>query len=370
MLLQVHSWGVYIARLLYDTLRMNRGFLLTLLVGMLLVLPQVTFAIPPPDVIVQLGSQIAQIFALMMVLFSAGAGVFLQVARRGLRKFKHGGIWSVLAAFGVLMFSLSCTYVVVSIYEAKQLERYEQEVAQEIEDEIESYDIVEAGEPGAFFEANESLPLLITNEDFSRLAEAPIFVLDAREDEEYEIGYYPGSNHVRFADLLAGEWQDLPTDKVVYVLCWSGIRGQELAEFLRTKGIVSQYLEDGASGWVEWGGAWNGEILFSSKYNEKRYTGTLSTSEVHNYVDNGTILVDARRQDVFTESHIEDSLNITIFFTPSDELDKLFAQVPPGSQVITICDDYVSCFDAKIAGVKLEELGHTFLGRYNEPWAY
>jgi hypothetical protein len=47
-----------------------------------------------------------------------------------------------------------------------------------------------------------------------------------------------------------------------------------------------------------------------------------------------------------------------------------FAQVAPGSRVITVCDGYVNCFDAKITGVELEQRGHTFLGRYNKPWEY
>ena len=48
-------------------------------------------------------------------------------------------------------------------------------------------------------------------------------------------------------------------------------------------------------------------------------------------------------------------------------MEDVLSAVPPGP-FITICDDFVSCFDARVAGVKLEEKGHEFLGRYNKPW--
>ena len=95
------------------------------------------------------------------------------------------------------------------------------------------------------------------------LSDPNIFILDAREDEEYEIGHMPGSTHIRFADLLAGMWGDLPEDQEIYVLCWSGIRGKELTEFLRSKAVNARYIEEGADGWVADGGVWEGEIKFS-----------------------------------------------------------------------------------------------------------
>jgi rhodanese-related sulfurtransferase len=470
----------------YDAPRMNRRFIGLVILGAFLLAPQVTIAIPPPDLIANIGSQFAQIFSLMVVLLGAGAGAIYQYLRRFFKKLRGRGIWVIFAALSVVVLALVGTYSVILALQTKVENDYEQEVAEVIDAGIAQYDalqasteapvnFLESADPnvrfiaqyydylgtgqlssayavskksvsyatyaswyelvtkteveaiesigdneysvrvslfeddavtiygvlmtlgagviadsevriisadeagsfaeaaeleGSFFAANSDLPIAISNDDFEALSSQGPFVLDAREDEEYELGYYPGSTHIRFADLLAGSWVSLPTDEVVYVLCWSGIRGKELAEFLREKGIVARYLEDGASGWVEDGGEWEGEILFSSKYNDERYTGTFSTSEVHDYVEEGVVLVDARRQDVFADSHITGSLNITIFFTPSDELELLFAQVPPRSSVITICDDYVSCFDAKIAGVKLEKLGHIFLGRYTSPSDY
>ncbi len=224
-----------------------------------------------------------------------------------------------------------------------------------------------------FFAKNESTNILTTNQDFKNITDSQqsdYIVLDAREDIEYENGYFPGSLHIRFADLKAGRWIELPKDKPIFVICWSGIRGKEVAEFLRTKKIVSSYLENGANGWVEFGGKWIGEIKFGEKYTDPKYQIIFSTNDVKKKVTEDVILVDTREPYKFNQSHIEGSVNIPIMYTPTINLEKTFSQVPANSKVITVCDGYVNCFDAKITGVELERRGHQFLGRYNKPWEY
>jgi rhodanese-related sulfurtransferase len=224
-----------------------------------------------------------------------------------------------------------------------------------------------------FFAANESASLVITNQELKNIVERRennYVVLDARENIEYENGHFPGSAHIRFADLKAGRWLELPKDKLVYVLCWSGLRGQEAAEFLRLKKIVAAYLENGASGWVDFGGSWLGKIKFSEQYTDERYSRAFDTAEVKKKVKAGVILVDTREPAKFQREHIAGSVNIPLMYTPTIKLEAVFNQVPAGSQVITVCDDYVNCFDAKMTGVELERRGHQFLGRYNKPWEY
>ncbi len=230
-----------------------------------------------------------------------------------------------------------------------------------------------SGSSTDFYEENADANYSISNEEFQAVLDSgrdDYIVLDAREDLEYENGYFPDSTHIRYADLQAGKWIEIPEDTFVYVICWSGIRGSEVAEFLRTKEIVAMYLEGGASEWVDNGGTWVGNIDFGQKYTEDRYSVVYSTDEVHNYVDDGVVLVDCREPWVYEEWHIDGSYNIPIMYTPSVDVESAFAQVPEGSTVITVCDGYVNCFDAKITGVELESRGYTFIGRYNTPWAY
>ncbi len=212
----------------------------------------------------------------------------------------------------------------------------------------------------------------VTNEEFKQLSidKNSFLVLDAREDLEYENGRYPNGLHIRFADLKAGRWIELPTDKNIYVFCWSGIRGKEVTEFLRTKNIRAYYIENGANGWYNFGGLWQGDIKFSSKYTDKKFQQAYSTVEVKKMILEGIKLVDCREPEKFNLSHIENSVNIPIMYTPSIKLEETFAQVPKNSRVVTVCDGYVNCFDAKITGVELEKRGYTFLGRYTTPWEY
>lgn len=225
----------------------------------------------------------------------------------------------------------------------------------------------------SFFTDNESKSIVITNQDFKNTTDSQqnnYIVLDARENIEYENGYFPESLHIRFADLKAGRWIELPKDKYVYVICWSGIRGKEVAEFLRTKKNVASYLENGANGWVEFGGKWIGSIKFGEKYTDSRYQIVFNTNEVKNKVKEGVTLVDTREPYKFKQWHIAGSINIPIMYTPTINIEDTFKQVPAMSKIITVCDGYVNCFDAKITGVELERRGNQFLGRYNKPWEY
>jgi len=215
--------------------------------------------------------------------------------------------------------------------------------------------------------------IFITNSELSQILnkqDKNYIILDARENLEYENGYMTDSLHIRFADLQAGKWIELPENKNIYVLCWSGIRGKEVTEFLRTKNLKAFYLENGANGWVESGGAWNGNIKFGEKYSEEKYKKLFTTSQTKKELENGTFLVDSREPWKFADSHIEGSVNIAIMYTPTSELKAAFAQVPANSRIITICDGYVNCFDAKITAVELEARGHEFIGRYNKPWEW
>lgn len=334
----------------------------------LCIAPRQAHAIPPPDVITNIGSSFAQIFSLAVVFLSIGSSFIFSYLKKGKAFAKQRPVIALVAVLGVISVALCIAYAVTEVRRIQEQEEYDREVAEKLREEIDAHDtkddeVVES----TFFDDNKDLPLSVTNEEFSAVENA--FVLDAREDEEYEYGFYAGSTHIRFADILDGQWSTLPTDRVVYVMCWSGIRGSEVASYLREKGIVAQALEEGASGWVEDGGAWEGEILFLSVYTGEQYTKLFSTSETRVLQNSGVVLVDTRRQEGGAQV-ILGSIFVSAFYTPTPELESLLAQVPPDSRFITICDDFVSCFDAKIVGVKLEKRGNTFLGRYASPWEY
>lgn len=226
---------------------------------------------------------------------------------------------------------------------------------------------------GAFWDQNKDLDLKITNQDFEALIKGPqdtYLILDARENIEYENGHLPGSTHIRFADLKEGEWQSLPKDKVIVVLCWSGMRGLEVAEFLREHYLVARYLEEGSNGWVSYGGQWKGEISFTKTYSDDRYKITYEADQVKQMMEDGVKIVDSRPPDKFAAHHIPGSINIPLMYTPTSKIEEVFGQLSGGGKVVTVCDDYINCFDARLTGVELERRGFEFLGRFSKPWTF
>ena len=61
---------------------------------------------------------------------------------------------------------------------------------------------------------------MITNEEMKNLIKPEgdnYFVLDVRENIEFESGHFPGATHIRSADLKSGDWETLPKDRQVVV---------------------------------------------------------------------------------------------------------------------------------------------------------
>lgn len=337
---------------------------------------ETAYAVPPPDFLFAVGSQLGVIFSVLVVVLSGALGVATTLAKSFIARIRHRKAFWAFAALAVICLSLSGGYAIdryrqQSLYMQWVRESNRQSGSGAIYASSSKTETRKSEDDASFFEAHRDLPIAISNEEFQSAAnQGPPFVLDAREDEEYAIGNFPESLHIRFADLLSGAWTELPNDRVVYVFCWSGIRGKETTDFLRSKHIAARYIENGANGWVTFGGAWNGGIHFLDTYTGERYQIVFTIDQVREYEKQGVVFVDSRPQSKFEKWHIPGSISIPIIYTPTARMEDALAQVPPHSKVITVCDDFVSCFDAKVAGVKLEKRGNAFLGRYNKPWEY
>lgn len=337
-----------------------------------LVVPFRAAAIPPPDILISIGSSFGQIFSLVIVLLSglfAAAAQTVQAYRPRLRV--RPAIY-VTAIVGLIFVSAAIATVADQTRQRAEIARIVERNVSEASSRSVALPVAES----SYFHDNATLPLDISNGDFAAIESIPSsdgtpptaaanpYVLDAREDEEVEIGRYPGSVHVRLADLLDGAYAGVPRDRTVYVFCWSGIRGSEVATFLRDHGVLARYLSDGAEGWVSSGGRWDGGVKFSSVYSAPQYARTLTADETDATVADGAVLVDARDAERTARKPIAGSIPISAIFTPTSALETAFALVPAGVDVIAVCDDFVSCFDAKLVGIRLEKRGHAFVGRY------
>ena len=369
-----------------------------ILILFLIAAPNFCFAVIPPDFIFSMGSQIIQFFAIMAAFLSGLFLSFFQYLKVIFTFVKSGKIFFLLSLLIILLSGIGAVGYSIT----KQNEEYNKWLAESqrnnedlgienmydrsIEVQIPKNQILaqkaiavkknnnlSIKKINSFYNENKNNDLAITNLQLKKVFNSDnddYFILDAREDVEFGYGRLKDSHHIRFADLKAGKWRELPKDKFVYVLCWSGMRGKETAEFLRSKGVVASYLKDGAKGWVDFGGEWIGEINFFDYYKEMRYRKIYTTEEVLELMDKGVMIIDSRELKKFELQKIEGSISIPIMHTPSSELEDKFNQLPPNSKVLIVCDDYVNCFDAKLTGVELEKRGHEFLGRYNKPWEF
>jgi len=366
---------------------------------LLIFFPRPASAVIAPDFIIQVGSQIATVFAVVFAFFLAIFSVGYQYIKTKITTYKKTFI-----TLGILVLAILAGFVGYSYDQYAQkkarAEAYARWLAESelygehdfVLPEDERGGLVGSGDdntptstpvttvttvttapevldpPLAVDEKN----LFITNKELGRILQgsSDYIVLDARENVEVELGRIPGSTHIRFVDLRAGRWRELPTDKPIYVVCFSGIRGKEVATYLAERGLQTQYIEDGAEDWVTYGGAWEGIINFNKHFSAERYGIVYDTETVKDMMARGVHVVDTRLPSRFELNGLPGSHNIPIMHTPTEKIEEVFAKLPPGGEYITVCDGYVNCFDARITGIELERRGHTFLGRYNKPWDF
>jgi rhodanese-related sulfurtransferase len=340
---------------------------------------QRALAIPPPDFIFTAGIQLMQFFSFALILLGSAYLAGIQFIKVFFYQIKLNWKIIIIGLIAVVALSGLATYIYKILNEKKAYSEWNAE-SQEYNNESGStlINITPTAEitPSSTLTVDQTKSPYITkavsNMEFKQILESgtQFVILDAREDEEYSIGNVPGSRHIRLADLYAGEWETLTKDIIIYVFCWSGIRGKEVADFLNGKGLQADYIAEGADGWVSSGGLWQGEIKFSKAYTDQEFTVLLNYDQVKSEEANGALIIDSRELERYTNWHIPNSINISIISTPSTQIDNILSQIPANSRIIAVCDDIVNCFDSRILGLKVEARGHEFLGRYNKPWEY
>lgn len=74
------------------------------------------------------------------------------------------------------------------------------------------------------------------------------YLLDVREDDEWQAGHAPGAQHIPLGSLgeLCGQ---VPRDRDVYVICKSGRRSARAAQALAASGWQAINVADGMLGW-------------------------------------------------------------------------------------------------------------------------
>lgn len=76
-----------------------------------------------------------------------------------------------------------------------------------------------------------------------------VFVIDVREQSEYDDGHIPGVTLIPMGEV-ADRLAEIPTDKEVIVTCRSGNRSGQVTDFLRQQGFDNVHnMEGGIVAW-------------------------------------------------------------------------------------------------------------------------
>lgn len=392
-----------------------------LIIALIALTPIPALALPPPDFIFNFFAHIGQIIVVALVVVSTGFGTIIQFFKSWWSSLRHKK--SFIVIFSLFIFSLTTgVYYWIEKNKAdlayqkwreremqanlekskgenielrlqleqlkKQMEAKDNElksaqfelIAEDVPESVEKGrvkkgyiyekpELVKPEELSGFYKENISTPLMISNQSFKALLESKDdkpFIIDARENIEYEVGHFPGAHHFRFAELKHGAWKKLPKDKTVIVFCYSSLRGSEVVYFLRSKGILARFLEEGVKGWTTFGGQWQGETRLTKKYTKTNHRWRMGKVDFKRLLKKKKpLVIDARDPKEFTENHHKKALNISVLHMNDEQLEKKYSEIQKPRQILVVCSDHWSCFDAYIVGIELEKRGHTYIGRYS-----
>ena len=78
------------------------------------------------------------------------------------------------------------------------------------------------------------------------------YVLDVREQDEWNEGHVPGAHHIPLGEL-ENRIDEIEDGSRVFVLCRSGKRSLQGADILESNGIDAVSVDGGTLGWIHSG---------------------------------------------------------------------------------------------------------------------
>src|SRR5690625_4530886 len=96
---------------------------------------------------------------------------------------------------------------------------------------------------------SQQQPSEVSVEELAARVSDGAFVLDVREPQEYTAGHVPGAAHMPLHTVPA-RYEELPRDQTGYVVCASGGRSAQAAQFLAAAGFSAGNVDGGTKGWL------------------------------------------------------------------------------------------------------------------------
>lgn len=192
-----------------------------------------------------------------------------------------------------------------------------------------------------------------------------IFV-DARSKSETELGTAQGFLKMKWPDLR--ENYSLEGKKVI-LTCWTGMRGSEICDILRSLGIDCQYLKGGLKGWMAAGlpvslekNVTPEEFGTAEPFNNS--SKIFTAREAVKAVQAGAIIVDMRKPPEFLKKSIAKSINVNYSQLTTPALEYAIYSIPV-KKVVVACYGTFSCSEASALGWEMHRMGYQYLGAYS-----
>lgn len=89
----------------------------------------------------------------------------------------------------------------------------------------------------------------VTIDDLENAIAEGKFVVDVREDHEFEAGHVPNARHIPLS-TVADRTAELPQDEQIWLICQGGVRSMKAADYLLTQGFDVVSVAGGTGAWI------------------------------------------------------------------------------------------------------------------------
>ncbi len=330
------------------------------------------WAIPSPDLVINLSASFAQVLGLLSVVFGgfalSGGGKAKKEAARSSRGKR------ILIATALVLLALSLIangFQYASEADSKNARLRANLTRPSVEN---GNAVGDTSLKTLSYSSQKDHPQGVTIEQLTdwRATQRPLNIVDVREPEEVNMGYIDGSWHKRYPEVKRDADALTQAGRETVLICHSGNRSSELCTEFSKRGLACRFLIGGYEKWIAQGnpltladGRTAGEIRQIADFANKDVL--LDTPDVTKLVqEQAATFVDVRYPGDFALGHLPGAINVPIRMLPDDELARRLQSLPD-VPIIAPCYDKRSCFYGSILGSKLAELGHEFAGRYTVP---
>ncbi len=334
------------------------------------------YAIPSPDLVINLSASIAQLLGLVSVLFG---GFAISSKKRGKNKkqSKIGKTSGILFLVTLVLFlaSLGANLLqYTNTIDIKNARLHTNLVRKSIEN---GKTVGNTSLKTLSFSNQQTHELGVSTDTLAKWldSDTPINIIDVRENAEIEGGMIEGAQHIRYPDLLSHPDLIPDTGNNNLLLCYSGNRSSELCEALSKQGKSCNFMIGGYEKWLTESRPLNmseslpsGELRNTPDYKNKHVL--LDTPDVHKLVqEENAEFIDVRYPQEFVLGHLPGAHNITMRALSTQSLEEKLKQTPD-VPLIAACYDKRSCFYSQLIGLSLTRIGRDFRGRYTVPHEY